>query len=155
VGTPGSLAPPPSGAAIDVFDIGGGCSRFPASPPRGLAINVSDIGGGRSRFPASPPSGPPSTSSTYGLFTPDSAAPASVHHQHGCLSRGPVARCFHIKWWALWDLRHCLPGGPPHDALQLSGKRSQPSSNTYKGATTVHTMGKTFFQQIFFRSLHC
>jgi hypothetical protein len=54
VGTPKSLIVPLRGIAIDVSDIGGGCSRVSISTSQGGAvINVSDIGGGCSRVSSS------------------------------------------------------------------------------------------------------
>jgi hypothetical protein len=93
------------GAAINVFNFGGGRSRTCRQhPPAGPAINVFNFGGGCCwTCRQHPPGGPPSTSSTLVVDAPGptDSTPHEARHQR-----------LQLRWWPLLEIPPAPPRGP-------------------------------------------
>jgi hypothetical protein len=147
VGAHGSPAPPPRGAAVDVFCVDGGRSRISITASQGahhrrfLVLMVGPFGS-----LTSPPRGPSLVFLALMVGAPGSLAPPPRGPtidvfciDGGCsrifciASQGVRHRCFLCCWWVLPDFQNRLPEGLPSTFLSVYGGRSCISVTTSQG----------------------
>jgi hypothetical protein len=134
----------PQGAAIDVFNFGGGRCRTYRQHSLGGPIDVFNFGGGRSRtYRQQPPGGQPSMSPT---------SVVAVVGPTGSTSEGAHHRRLQLRWWPLSDLPPAPPGDPPSTSSTLvvatvghtgSTPRGAPSTSSTSVVATAGHAGST------------
>jgi hypothetical protein len=114
------------------------------TPPQGgQPRDILKLSGGHSRTSSTASQG-----ATIDIFRIGGGAPRSLASP----PRGPATRHLHVKWWALLDLWHHHPGGPPCGVFTLSGGRSQTPISPPSGPATRCLYAKWW---VFLNLRHC